>query len=245
MLTRIDFLHNINKNLFIDPSEVYSEITSTIKFNKDSKDNKDNKDNTGLKDIKYVAYFAWLNQVLFFLSIIDDIDNYKKFNESDYLLFFYAFFGFNDCLKQIAQFKNINLEDSRSAFFKKSFEKLKNILYDICNKENINSEEPKQILYLKDKNKFLNFVRAVSVAHVANTDSGGGFIELKSPYICFVLNSINPLPIAFVGSKIEEAFYISVLVVSKNGKYIPIIFPIYINEIKEYVKYFYNKIFNY
>ena len=26
---------------------------------------------------------------------------------------------------------------------------------------------------------------------------------------------------------------------------IPIIFPIYINEIKEYVKYFYNKIFNY
>lgn len=242
MLTRVDFLHDINKNLLIDPSEVYGEIISTINFNKD---NKDNRNSSGLKDIKNVAYFAWLNQLLFFLSIIDDIDNYKKFNESDCLLFFYAFFGFNDCLKQIAQFKNINLEDSRSAFFKKSFEKFKNILDDICNKENINSEEPKQILYLKDKNKFLNFVRAVSVAHVSNTDSGGGFIELKSPYICFVLNSIHPLPIAFVGSKIEEAFYISVLVVGENDNNIPIIFPIYINEIKEYIKYFFNKICSY
>lgn len=122
MLTRVDFLHDINKNLLIDPSEVYGEIISTINFNKD---NKDNRNSSGLKDIKNVAYFAWLNQLLFFLSIIDDIDNYKKFNESDCLLFFYAFFGFNDCLKQIAQFKNINLEDSRSAFFKSLSKSLK------------------------------------------------------------------------------------------------------------------------
>lgn len=122
MLTRIDFLHNINKNLFIDPSEIYGEIISIL----ENFINKDNKD---------VAYFAWLNQVLFFLSIIDDIDNYKKFNESDCLLFFYAFFNFNDCLKQIAKLKNIDLEDSRSAFFKKSFERFKNVLDDIPNKK--------------------------------------------------------------------------------------------------------------
>lgn len=244
MLTRVDFLHDINKNLLIDPSVIYSEIISILEIfiNKDIKDIKDNID---VKGVKNVAYFAWLNQLLFFLSIIDNIDNYKKFNESDCLLFFYVFFNFNDCLKQIAQFKNINLHDPRPAFFKKSFETFKNILDNIPNKKNINCEEPKQVLYLKDKNKFLNFVRAVSVAHVANTDSGGGFIELNSPYICFVLNSINSLPIASVDSKVEEAFYVSVLIVGENENNIPIIFPIYINEIKEYVKYFYNKIFNY
>ena len=135
MLTRVDFLHDINKNLLIDPSEVYGEIISTINFNKDNKDNKDNRNSSGLKDIKNVAYFAWLNQLLFFLSIIDNIDNYKKFNESDCLLFFYVFFNFNDCLKQIAQFKNINLHDPRPAFFKKSFETFKNILDNIPNKK--------------------------------------------------------------------------------------------------------------
>ncbi|MBB1536071.1 hypothetical protein HG462_001710 [Candidatus Saccharibacteria bacterium] len=91
MLTRVDFLHDINKNLLIDPSVIYSEIISILEIfiNKDIKDIKDNID---VKGVKNVAYFAWLNQLLFFLSIIDNIDNYKKFNESDCLLFFYVFF---------------------------------------------------------------------------------------------------------------------------------------------------------
>lgn len=63
MLTRVDFLHDINKNLLIDPSEVYGEIISTINFNKD---NKDNRNSSGLKDIKMLLILLGLISYYFF-----------------------------------------------------------------------------------------------------------------------------------------------------------------------------------
>ena len=160
--------------------------------------------------------FALLQRMLWAISILNNIDKYDKFTEVEPETFFLAFNSFIDAANSFQK----NKQYCNQNFF------IETLKQKIFNEDIINPEK---------RNRFIRFIRSLSVAHTVDTNSGGGF--LREGYN-FILLSIDKLPVS-TDSKEDiidvKAFFFHAFYISDNCSEF-IIFKIYIDEIKQYLK---------
>ncbi len=164
---------------------------------------------------------------MFFISIVDRLDDYKNFNSSDCNLFFFALFGLKDCLSKFASYQHSVRAESK--YFTKSITELKKITKEKGLEEIFNNNR---------LDKFPSFIRAISFAHTSSTDSAGGFLLLDKQNGCILLNSIGPFSVTEPPTDTPTLFF-HILLIYKDRS-IPLIFPIYIDEIRNYITTIFN-----
>ena len=133
MLTCIDFLHKNYKSssLLINPDRVFEKMVVLLDIESTDIQKRIEEIKNGLKPDKFTGlssddlkHFTLLNQLVFFISIIDRIDDYESFNDSDCNLFFFALFGLKDILDK---FKFFSYLDPISNYFTGSIAELKKL----------------------------------------------------------------------------------------------------------------------
>ncbi len=202
MLEPIDFLHDPRQDSYLlEPKVIHDQIIAIL-------------DDAEEWIPEVHTRFALLNRMIWAISVLDAIDNYRDFTNNDIATFFLAFNVFNEIIEA---FESINANSA--TIFSKTLQ------------EKIFSDG---IVKNRDDYSFTRFIRSLSVAHTTNTDRGGQF--LKSGCI-FILSSIDSQSATPTDEEIENApksFYFHVLVL-KDGKSTPEIFKLYIDELKAYL----------
>ena len=168
-----------------------------------------------------ISHFALLNRAKFYLSSLENLNNYERCTDLHYELFFLLYFGLIDVLDKFHRNANPDIINC----FHKSIEELrKTIEHKIINEKKLF--------------KYISFIRAISFAHIASTNTAGGFLNMDVSNSYFVLTSIYPLKMSWPkgksGGENKKAFYFhTILKIGNNCK--AIIFPVYIEELEHYI----------
>ena len=236
MLTRMDFFHENYKsdNLLINPNTVLKKIIKLCTIMSENDKKRIEAIENGLDPNKIagptsdeLTRFTLLNQLMFFISIVDRLDDYNSFNGFDCNLFFFALFGLKDCLNKFTYYQPpVRVE---SKHFTKSITELKKIAKKKGLEEIFNNNK---------LDKYPSFIRAISFAHTSSTDSAGGFLLLDKQKGCILLNSISPFS-ATEPPADKPALFFHVLLIYEDRS-IPLIFPIYIDEIRNFITAIFN-----
>ena len=109
-----------------------------------------------------MSHFALLNRVKFYILNLENLNNYEMCTDLHYELFFLLYFGLIDVLDK---FHRKNDPDIAKCFHN-SIEKAKKAIgYEIIN--------------TKKLSKYISFIRAISFAHTASTNTVGGFFKFR------------------------------------------------------------------
>lgn len=168
-----------------------------------------------------IFHFALLSRAKFYLSSLEKLNNYERCTDLHYELFFLLYFGLIDVLDKFHRNANPDIINC----FHKSIEELrKTIEHKIINEKKLF--------------KYISFIRAISFAHIASTNTAGGFLNMDVSNNYFVLTSIYPFKMSWPkgksGGENEKAFYFhTILKIGDNCK--AIIFPVYVEELERYI----------
>ena len=168
-----------------------------------------------------ISHFALLNRAKFYFSSLENLNNYERCTDLHYELFFLLYFGLIDVLDKFH--RNAN-PDIVKCFYKSINELRKTIDPKIINENKLS--------------KYISFIRAISFAHIASTNTAGGFLNMNVSNSYFVLTSIYPFkaswPKGESDGENEKAFYFhTILKIDDNCK--AIIFPVYVEDLERYI----------
>lgn len=208
MLRPIDFFHDRKSNggYLLDPHRIHKEIINIL----------DNKELKWTPEIS--KHFTFLTRLSWSISVLDTIDDYLDYSETDIVTFFVAFNTFCDIIDLFEVLKAARLGEN---IFKKS--KMESVFTD-------------DIINDKSDKNFVSFIRSLSFAHTTGVDRGGKF--LKGNICTFILSSINTLSASPTIDEIKTkpiVFYFHVLLIKNENKYNQI-FKVYISELKTYMQ---------
>jgi|GEM_PF-4523842 hypothetical protein len=164
------------------------------------------------KDKYNMSHFTLLNRARFYILNLENLNNYEMCTDLHYELFFLLYFGLIDVLDK---FHRKNDPDIVKCFHN-SIEKAKKAIgYEIIN--------------TKKLSEYISFIRAISFAHTASTNTAGGFLNLDANNSYFILTSIFPFRASWTKDDSKDdkkAFYFHAIL--KNGNNCKaIIFPVY------------------
>lgn len=216
MLNPIDFLHDTSDSVYpINPNRIHQQIVVLL----DKKDGQWSEDDH--------IRFSLLNRLIWCLSILDTIDCYKEYTEVDIHTFFMACDMFIDVLQKFNHHKSVG--DEGNQFFKKTIEDL---------------NFPNGIIKDDADYKFFRFVRSLIVAHTSSTNSGDGFLGSNVSFVLDCVDLYSAQPTNEDLNNEPEVFYVHALL-NNNCQHVPIIFKIYIDELKKYLQaVFKNRVFD-
>ena len=164
-----------------------------------------------------------LNRLSWSFLVINTIDKYKKYNDIEIRIFFLALGEFIDILKRFA---NVTDPPDIKQYFEKTIKDI---------------EEKTNSVNKKYRDKVLSFIRALSFAHTTATDKGGNFLSLGKDEF-FTLIRIDVWRASFpIGEPPDpqQAFYFHTILKTIESCR-PIIFSVYVEEIRKYVQDLYN-----
>lgn len=173
------------------------------------------------KDKYNMSHFTLLNRARFYISNLKNLNNYDRRTDLHYELFFLLYFGLIDVLNKFHSKTNPDVVKC----FHKSINELRRTI------------EPK-IINENKLSKYISFIRAISFAHIASTNTAGGFLNIDANNSYFVLNSIYPFkaswPIGESSGEDQKAFYFHATL-KIGDSYKAIIFPVYVDELECYI----------
>lgn len=160
------------------------------------------------------VHFALLNRMLWAISILDSIDNYNSFTDNDITTFFLAFSVFNEITEVFEK------DGPGATIFVKTLR-----------------EEAfgNNIVKRRDDRSFIRFIRSLSIAHTTNTNRGGKFLKEGHAFILLSIDTYNATPTCSEIKNSTPAFYFHAIDLEGEKSH-PIIFKLYIDELKEYLK---------
>ena len=208
-------------NLFNNKSDLQiikhnlSEIDNNILRLLDKPKTKEDED-------KYdMSHFALLNRARFYILNLENLNNYDRCKDLHYELFFLLYFGLIDVLNK---FHRKTDPDVVKCFYKSINELRRTIEPKIINENKLS--------------KYISFIRAISFAHIASTNTAGGFLNIDANNSYFVLTSIYPFkmswPIGESGGEDQKAFYFHTTL-KIDDSYKALIFPVYVDELERYI----------
>ena len=173
------------------------------------------------KDEYNMSHFSLLSRAKFYILNLENLNSYERCTGLHYELFFLLYFGLIDVLDKFHRKTN---PDIVKCFYKSINELRKTIDPKIINENKLS--------------KYISFIRAISFAHIASTNTAGGFLNMDVSNSYFVLTSIYPLKMSWPkgksGGENKKAFYFhTILKIGDNCK--AIIFPVYIEELEHYI----------
>lgn len=168
-----------------------------------------------------VSHFALLSRARFYILNLENLNNNGKCTGLHYELFFLVYFGLIDVLNKFRRKTNPDI----AKCFHKSISELRETI------------DPK-IINENKLSKYISFIRAISFAHIASTNTAGGFLNMNVNNSYFILNSIYPFkmscPKGENDGKNEKAFYFyTTLKIDDSCK--SVIFPVYVDELECYI----------
>lgn len=168
-----------------------------------------------------ISQFVLLSRARFYILNLENLNNSEKCTSLHYELFFLFYFGLIDVLNKFRRKTN---PDIAKCFHKSISELRKAIGPKIVNENKLS--------------KYISFIRAISFAHIASTNTAGGFLNMNVNNSYFILTSIYPFkmscPKGENNDKNKEAFYFhTTLKIDDNCK--SVIFSVYVDDLEHYI----------
>ena len=168
-----------------------------------------------------LSQFILLSRARFYILNLENLNNREGCTGLHYELFFLFYFGLIEVLNKFSRKTN---PDIAKCFHESISELRKTIGPKIVNEDKLS--------------KYISFIRAISFAHIASTNTAGGFLNMNVNNSYFILTSIYPFnmscPKGENDGKNKEAFYFhTTLKIEDRCK--SVIFPVYVDELECYI----------